>query len=296
VKLRRQRERLPGLVVQLHDLHRAFPAGAAAVPELALHSFPRPHDPLLWRSPLRREAGQVSRSVENDTQAMSDFPSPRHPVPSLVPIREAWARSSKHHDLSPPASDEDLARLEAELGRSLPASFRAIYEMSDGASLLEGNLCFNPLFAPTIMSVVSLAQFFRQQGQFVPTELVIFGGNGSDNCFGLWLPRERLAASEVPVIMRPLGDSALALVGTDFTRFLTGWTAYYLNLLGVPSSAMAALGVPQDLFLPNGPKNDDLLDALLRWADPQLPHVGTDPYSNPISVEKLRERFGYDSE
>ena len=60
--------------------------------------------------------------------------------------------------------------------------FRALYEISDGGSYLNGNLMLNKLRgSSSFEGVATLTEDVRDAGTPIPSELVIFGSDGSDN-------------------------------------------------------------------------------------------------------------------
>ena len=209
----------------------------------------------------------------------------------LEPLVEAWRLSSELHELSAGASEAELAAVEAELGRSLPEAARALYRLTDGASLLGGNLNVYPLRAAEL-GLVAASEWLRSVEWTIPEELVVFGNNGADDSFGLWLPRGRRDDDPAPVIKIGEGGEGFAVAGTSLVPFLTGWSAYYLLLLEADGSALSALGVPQRLW--DAKLDEELFAELVGWADPDLPDPNPDPYGRPVDVRKLRERYGSD--
>jgi hypothetical protein len=184
---------------------------------------------------------------------------------------------------------------------------RALYAMSDGLSLLQGNLNIYPLRARETglgligSSAVSLSEELREYEWRIPQELVVFGDNGGDESFGLWLPTSRSTTDPVPVIeIAEGGEAALeleerdgfAVIGTGLPNFLTSWSAYYLLLLEAETAALEALSVPESFW--NREADDSLMNDLLAWADPALPDPHPDPYQRPVVARALREMFGSD--
>lgn len=223
---------------------------------------------------------------------MNGFPRPRTSVPEFDPIVDAWARSSEFHELNAPATEDDLAAVEELLGRAFPPAFRALFEVSDGASYLQGNLMVERLLGGSnFESVATTSDDVREAGAPLPDEVVVFGGDGSEAGFGIWLPRGRIGAA-VPVVEIGEGGGGLALVGTDLPPFLRGWTAYYLVLIEADPTALEALSLPHDLRIPAEEADDALFAALRKWADPSLPNHDADPYKSPTSVGELRRLYG----
>jgi hypothetical protein len=204
---------------------------------------------------------------------------------------EAWRLSSQHHELAAGASEAELAAAEADLGRSLPEAARALYRLTDGASLLGVNLRVYPLREEEL-GLVTASEWLRSVEWTIPEELVVFGDNGSDDSFGLWLPRKRQEDDPAPVIQIAEGGEGFAVAGTSLVPFLTGWSANYLLLLEADRSALSVLGVPQRLW--DAKLDEELFAELVGWADPDLSDPNPDPYGRPVDVGKLRTRYGSD--
>jgi hypothetical protein len=165
---------------------------------------------------------------------------------------------------------------------------RALYTMSDGLSLLHGNLNIYPLRAHETglaligSSAVSLSDELREYEWRIPEELVVFGDNGGD---------ERAEGGEAALELEE--RDGFAVIGTDLPKFLTSWSAYYLLLLEADTAALEALGVPERFWTRE--PDDSLMSDLLAWADPRLPDGDPHPYQRPVVAHALREMFGSDA-
>ncbi len=216
---------------------------------------------------------------------------PRTHVPELEPLIRCWSLSGRHHEWCPGASDSEIADAENSLNLCLPRALRAIYELSNGVGLVGGNVAINALTEsdPDDLSLVGTPGTLREWDWVVPDELLIFGGDGSESTFGLWLPERTTAIADCPVIELTTGD-AMAIAGTSFCRFLKGRTAYYLLMEEADQEALDALGLPAELQ--SDEFDDDHFAQIIRWADPDIPDPLPDPYQRGVTVQELRDRFG----
>src|SRR5437667_9259778 len=109
----------------------------------------------------------------------------RAPV-GLQNLIEAWKMCGVE-SFPPPAREDELRKLEAHLEQPIPSDLRALYSATNGASVLDGNLTFDPLNGHEL-SLMKSRNWLRNGGWRVPDQVLIFGGNGSsDNLFGIWL-------------------------------------------------------------------------------------------------------------
>jgi hypothetical protein len=205
----------------------------------------------------------------------------------LEPVIRSWELSVKFHRLNQPASDDAIELAEAELERKLPSALRAIYEMSDGAELLEGNLQVEPLGIPAPKSgIVTLGDELRDAQWPIPPELLVFGGDGQGDQLGCWLP-EGIETLDPPVVLlgQVFEPKCLAVMSLGVVSFFKGWTAYYLQVIEAPDEAQDALGTPS--FLQSTDPDEELLYRCLAWASPDLPDPRPDPYTRGLSAEEL---------
>ena len=104
-------------------------------------------------------------------------------------ILKVWEVSDNTF-LNPGATDDAIAILEKTLRGSLPADMRTCYLGSDGADVLGGTIALYPIQGGKF-SVCELSQFYRDSKWPVPEDLVIFGGDGCGDPFGIWAPSHR---------------------------------------------------------------------------------------------------------
>lgn len=229
----------------------------------------------------------------------------RSPASSaLERVVAAWHASVELHELSPPATEDEVSLAEIHLGRTLPPVFRRLYSTNNGLALFRGNLNVYPLRATNGDSGLltrwahPLADELREWRWRIADELVVIGDNGGDEMFGVWLPTGEARSSAPIVEIAELGEpivgleevEGLAVAGTDLERFLVSRTAYYSLLYEAGSRALDLLGVPTDLRVDD--PGDDVFAALHAWADPELLDRDPDPYRRPVGASRLRKQFG----
>jgi hypothetical protein len=73
--------------------------------------------------------------------------APRRGSLTLVQILDIFDRDRDRHVIAGPASDKELARLEAAVGRGLPPPFRALLGRFGGGLFYNGHEIFGPLRA-----------------------------------------------------------------------------------------------------------------------------------------------------
>jgi len=209
-------------------------------------------------------------------------------------VLDAWALSAAMHEPEPAMSEADLERAERGLGRQLPADARAVYRMANGGAFLQGNLMLYPLLsagADETLALTTAAGLLRSWGWSVADELVVFGDDGSDDLFGLWLPADGPARGLVVQMAEGFDDASLAVVGTDLAGFLRAWTAFYVLVAGDfdgSAAALDVLGVPPALRAAGESASEDELRALLAWASPGLPDSRPDPYARGLTAGQVR--------
>jgi hypothetical protein len=213
---------------------------------------------------------------------------------TLEQVLRAWELSAALHEPRPAAPEGDLDEASRRLGRRLPVAVKQLYATANGGSFLHGNLALAPLLpaGDDGTSVATGADALRAAEWPIPHGLVVLGGNGADDHFGVWLPGDAEARPLVVQIGETFAPESFAVVGDDLVSFLTGWSAYYLLLLGDDADvgpALDALGVPAQLRVQSSQLGDDDLDALLSWASPHLPDVHPDPYERGLTADDLAQ-------
>jgi hypothetical protein len=77
----------------------------------------------------------------------------------------------------------------------------------------------------------------------------MFGGERSDELFGLWYPPESSAGDPTPII--EIGSifepGCMALAATNLPAFLRAWSGYFMAMMEAPEPALKALGLPKSL-------------------------------------------------
>jgi hypothetical protein len=161
--------------------------------------------------------------------------------------------------------------------------------------LLHGNLQISPLSGSEgDITIFWLTENAKEVIDDFPDEVVVIGGNGGDEQFGVWLPAAHPASPRpIPVleIGELFGDPPFAIAGTTITRFLRGWSAYYLMLLEADDTSLDALDVPLELRRQPDELDDDAFADVFRWADPAIPDPSIDPYTRGLSGAELRRLF-----
>ena len=192
--------------------------------------------------------------------------------------------SLEEHLLAAPATPQQIAAAESTLGRRIPLELRRLYEFSNGAELMHGNLIVNQIDA-----LSSHGDQLREWGWPIPHELLVFGGNGAGDLFGVWYPPAANADAEsaVALVGEVFEPRCLAILGTSLGRFARAWSAYYLQLTDAPAEALDALQLPE------GMRSDELdtTGPFFAWADPALPDTDPDPYERGLTAEEFHQWF-----
>ena len=85
--------------------------------------------------------------MEGPDDGTGERRAPRRGTLTLVQILDIFDRDRERHMIAGPASDEELARLEAGLGKKLPAPFRALLSRFGGGLFYNGHEIFGPVRA-----------------------------------------------------------------------------------------------------------------------------------------------------
>ena len=208
-------------------------------------------------------------------------------------ILAAWRLTASLHDgMGAAATVQQLDEAERMLGRPLPLQLREVYEFSNGIGVLGGNTVFDSLDR-LARPGESAADTFRNAGWPIPDEVVMFGGDGSDGLFGLWLPAgtERRESAPVVAVGEIFEEGCMDVAGTGIAAFLAARTAYYLVAYmdaADTSEALDVLGVPAE-FRTEEPDEQTFV-RIHAWADPELPGP-PDPYEARLTPDDLRSMF-----
>jgi hypothetical protein len=193
-------------------------------------------------------------------------------------------------------SDGQWADAERALDRQLPADLRELLTEVGDEELLGGNLSVYPLVPPEgddeALTLTTASDLLRSWDWPVPDELVIFGSNGQDESFGLWVPKDGGARPLVVEIGEVFEDACLAVVGDDLESFERGWVAYYVLMLGEPddiSTMVKEFELPDELTSLDGDAGEDEFYAILQWANPGLPDPRPDPYERGLTAAQVDE-------
>jgi hypothetical protein len=195
--------------------------------------------------------------------------------------------------LNPGATPEDLKRVRRRLERNFPNDFIALYEHCDGGEVLHGNIRLYPLDGEDL-SVLRASAFLRRYDWPIPPEVIVFASNGQGESLGLWLPKDGSGRPFVIEVGEIFEDDSLSVTGTSLTGFLRGRSAYYLLALQAPPAALEALGLPVEFkrSCSSYDLNHSHYEALIRWANPDLPQHPVSPYESRLTAEDVRRLAG----
>lgn len=201
-------------------------------------------------------------------------------------------------EIAAPETDESLDALEVALGRSLPPEVRAAYGvLGGGTSLAGGSLVLEAFFAGEA-PVATHTEELREWEWEIPADVVVFGGDGGGQVFGLWLPRR--ATRRYPVLRLDCGDDEgpdMGVVAQDLPAFLAAELAsasweddvadVVRRTLGLPEPLLEALGegIDEDVSSPDA--EERTIDPVLRWASPEVPEVAYDIYASRTTAEDV---------
>jgi hypothetical protein len=221
-------------------------------------------------------------------------PKSRDPsaVEKIERVLRAWDLANELNYVYPVPSPtpEMIAQAEMELGYRLPESARALYSVHDGGWYLGGNIVIARLFPDGENSIGLTAgtEQLREWGWTLPPELLVFGGDGSDGTYGLWI---ETTADREPIVVETIDvGGSFAVVGDDLASFLVGRSAYYLLLYADyfdPTQALDTLEVPNELR--GTDLDDEHYQAIWRWANPNLPDADPNSYDRWWTPAQIRE-------
>lgn len=194
-------------------------------------------------------------------------------------VLDAWRLSAALHAIGDPIDEDGLLAAEARLGRSLPIDLRRVYEFSDGFDGFDGNVHIEPA-----LKTADFAEELRDNGWDIGPEMLVFGGNGSDEHWALWYPADASPADPTPVI--EIGEifdgGGLTLVGSNLPPFLRMISGFHLGGGQENVAASDAVALPLALR-----RDHDRLAPLIEWADPFLPFPEPDPYVQRLTVSDI---------
>nr|WP_290668306.1 SMI1/KNR4 family protein [Ardenticatena sp.] len=201
-------------------------------------------------------------------------------------IVRSWVLSGTSH-LEPGATIEEIEQATRILGRQIPEDFVSLYSRCNGGYILGGNLNLYPL-ADDELSFVSASDVLRRYGGPIPPEVIVFADDGQGNLFGLWFPKEGIGRPLIVEIGEIFEEDCMAIIGTSFTAFLRGWSAYHMLLLEMPDEAPKTLDVPQRFMRKRGTwLNDEDYETLMCWANPGLPDLPISPYEARLTANDV---------
>jgi hypothetical protein len=186
------------------------------------------------------------------------------------------------------ATPEELKDAARTLGRDLPDELVALYSHCNGGDVLEGNIDLYPVDGEEL-SLVQGSDFLRRYKWPISQEVIVFAGDGQGGSFGLWLPRDQIGRPFVVEVGEIFEEGSLAITGTSLSGFLRGRSAYYAFLLESPDDASRSLGVPEQ-FTPKRADelHDQYYEALMRWANPDLPEFPVSSYEARLTADDVR--------
>ena len=206
----------------------------------------------------------------------------------LACVVNSW-RLSSICDLGLGATDFELKDAETKLCRKFPPALIDLYRVCNGAYVLGGNIMIDPLDGKKL-SLVQSSDFLRKAEWPIPDEAIVFGTDGSDDLFAVWLPTDRVERPIVIQIGSNFQPGSFSIVGTSLPRFLRSRTVYYLLLEECEDSALDELEVPKRFRERALDKLDDeLYNAIYRWSDPELPDLPLSPYDAHLTVDDVRK-------
>ena len=210
---------------------------------------------------------------------------------SLAKVLSAWSASASLHSPNPGAPSHDIERAQADIGRPLPEDAVELYRELDGGELLHGNLNLLPLLPEGVtLAVTTSSDLLRSWDWPIPDELLIFGGDGTGDQYGIWLPTARDAQPLIVQVGEIFEERSFAIVGDDLPSFLLARTAFYLLSFSEDedtSAGLAALALPDSLMGLPADGDEDTYFELLAWANPELPDPRPDPYNRGLTAAEV---------
>ena len=132
--------------------------------------------------------------------------------------------------------------------------------------------------------------FLRKAGWPIPEDVLVFGGDGSEDLFALWLPRHRVEKPIVIEVGNIFQPGSFSIVGTSLPHFLRSRTAYYLLVEECGAVALDAIAVPNRFRQCFPDRLDDkLFEEIFRWSDPELPDLPLSSYDACMTVDDVKK-------
>ncbi len=204
-------------------------------------------------------------------------------------LGKSWEVTSELNELPPSTINSDIVEVEKHLDQTLPESLKKLYTITNGPSLLEGNLNIVPLKSDDFSNLSQFSTQLKKWGKQIPHEVLAFADDGSDGTFGIWLEKNELSDSPIIEIGESIDSPCLSLAGTSLLNFLLGWTAYYFLLCEVDAEALDIIQLPKELRFDASELDDEHFGAIRKWADPKLPDFYPDPYVQKLNTQTIRE-------
>ena len=206
----------------------------------------------------------------------------------LARVLTCW-RLSEFCNLALGATAFELKRAEKTLGRKFPGDVADLYRQCNGADILGGNLIIDPLDGKTL-SLVQSSDFLRKAEWPIPEDALVFGGDGSDDLFALWLPKDRDERPIVIAVGSNFQPGSFSIVGTSLPRFLRSRTAYYLLVEECDATAFDAIALPKRFRECDPDKlSNNVYEETFRWSDPTLPDLPLSPYDAHLTADEVRK-------
>ncbi len=123
----------------------------------------------------------------------------------------------------------------------------------------------------------------RSWGWRLPLAALPIGNDGAGSIVALWYPKSQPPEDDTRVVLigDPEVEGYMSVVGASLLGFLRAWTAYYLIALGSATSALASLGLPEELRSDQGE-----LGPYVVWANPGL-MTSPDPFAARLTSADL---------
>jgi hypothetical protein len=206
-----------------------------------------------------------------------------------------WQATSNLHKFNPPASQDDLSKVETGLAFHLPQALRELYLFSNGMSLFEGCLRIYPLLSTGEKDGLESATSQCRKWFQIPAEIVVFGDNGSDEHYGFWKTKPANETFACPII--EIGElfhdpACMSFVATNLLTFLYGEMAVFSLLSEFDNEALYIIGLPEALRVPRSQVNNKHFASIRKWLDPMLPDHDPEPYTKGLNTAQIRKILG----